>query len=275
MTALAVQSPVWTWRRWCLLIALTFLMQVGLIFVLGDKVRPHVQRAIPAPKVSVIGNPSSELIALTDPTLFALPHQVGFSGPGWMKIPPVTNSLAVLRHAGGTVPSSPFEWTEESPLPIGRLGTSPLGLHPANQPELLMPFVAFEPESTPSDSSFAPAFRQKSEFRLAAGLQQRRLKNTFKLPSWPNSDFLTNTIVKLFINADGVPISVPVLLSPSGLKAADDYALAQAATARFEPIINEGPGRSAKPLANSTWGTIIFEWRTLPTSATNAGSPSP
>jgi hypothetical protein len=201
------------------------------------------------------------MIALADPTLFALPHQVGFSGPAWMVNPPP--------------PSRSFEWTEEPrwlPLPIDQLGTSP---PEATQPQLPTTFVAFEPEPMPSETVFASSFRQKSEFRLAAGLEQRRLKTTFKLPSWPNSDFLTNTIVKLFVNGEGVPISVPVLLSSSGLKAADDYALAQSGIARFEPIINEGPSRSANPLANSTWGTIIFQWHTLPISATNAAPPNP
>lgn len=277
MTSLAIEPRLWTWRRWCVLIGLTFCVQIGLISWLGEKSPARVRPASPAPRLALADNSSREIIALTDPTLFALPHRAGFSGPAWMEIPPVPNSLAGSRRAGEAVSSRALEWTEESNwqlLHMNQLGTG-VAAPQSNQPELLTPFLAFEPETTPSDTILAPSFRQKSEFRLAAGLQQRRLKTTFKLPAWPNADFLTNTIVKLFINGDGVPVSVPVLLSPSGLKAADDYALAQAAAARFEPIINEGPGRSANPLAHSTWGTIIFEWRTLPMSATNAGTVNP
>jgi hypothetical protein len=235
-----------------------------LIFLLADKSPPRTRSSSPAPKLAVVEESSSELIALTDPTLFALPHQVGFSGPAWMKIPPV--------------PSRSFEWTEDLswlPLPIELLGNISADTADTNQPELLTTLPLFEPEPSATEPVFAASFRQKSEFHLSDGLQQRRLKTVPDLPSWPHSDFLTNTIVKLFINADGVPISAPVLLSSSRLKAADDFALAQASAARFEPIINEGPGRSSSPLANATWGMMIFEWHTLPFSPTNSAPPSP
>jgi len=264
MTSAAIEPTFWTWRRWCFLIALTFCLQIGLIFLLGDKTPPRVRPPSPAPKLAVLGNPSSEMIALTDPTLFALPHQVGFSGPAWMRTPPV--------------PARSFEWTEEPRwliLPVEELGRLPSALPDTNHAELLATFLSFEPEPSPPEPIFTTSFRQKSEFRLGEGLERRRLKTAFKLPSWPHSDFLTNTVVKLFVNGDGIPVSVPVLLSSSGLKAVDDYALAQASAARFESIINEGPGRAANPLVNSTWGTIIFEWHTLPLSATNAGPINP
>jgi len=262
MTSLALEPPRWTWRRWCMLIALTFGVQVGLIFSLGDKSPPRVRPASPAPKLALVENSSGELIALTDPTLFALPHQVGFSGPAWMKIPPV--------------PSRSFELTEQPAwlaLPIEQLGN--VTYAETNQSELLATIASFEPEPTGPEPLFATPFRQKSDFHLGEGLEHRQLKTIIKLPAWPHSDFLTNTVVKLFINGDGVPVSTPVLLWSSGLKAADDFALAQASAVRFEPILNEGPGRSTSPLANSTWGTIIFEWQTLPLSATNAAATNP
>jgi hypothetical protein len=264
MTSLSADPPLWTWRRWFLLIAATLCVQVGLIFSLGDKSPPRSRLPSPAPRLSLMEDASSELIALTDPTLFALPHQLGFSGPAWMRIP--------------SVPSRSFEWTEEPSwlaLPIDQPGNFSAPYPDNNQTELLTALALFEPEPTAPDPVFALSFRQKSEFHLGEGLEKRRLKTIPKLPAWPHSEILTNTIVKLFINGDGVPVSTPVLLSLSGLKAADDFALAQASAARFEPIINEGPNRSTNPLANSTWGTMIFEWQTLPLSATNAASPSP
>jgi hypothetical protein len=264
MTALNLEPRVWTWRRWCLFIALTFCLQLGLIFSLGDRSQPRVRTSSPAPKLGVIENPSSELIALTDPTLFALPHQVGFSGPAWMKMPPA--------------PARSFEWNEEPSwlaLPIGQLGDLSVTDAETNQTELLTTLALFEPEPAAPEPVFALSFQQKSEFWLGEGLEQRRLKTVPKLPSWPHSEFLTNTVVRLFISGDGIPVSTPVLLYSSGLKAADDFALAQASAARFETIINEGPNRSASPLANSTWGTMIFQWQTLPLSATNTGPANP
>jgi hypothetical protein len=264
MTSLSAEPPLWTWRRWCLLIAATLCVQLGLIFSLSDKSPPRIRVPSPAPKLAILENPSSELIALTDPTLFALPHQLGFSGPAWMKIP--------------TVPSPSFESTAEPSwlaLPIEQPGNISNAYTETNQTELLTVLALFEPEPTVPEPVFALSLPRKSEFRLGEGLEKRRLKTIPKLPPWPHSEFLTNTVVKLFINGDGVPVSTPVLLYSSGLKAADDFALAQASAARFEPIINEGPNRSTSPLANATWGTMVFEWQTLPLSATNAGSTIP
>jgi hypothetical protein len=211
----------------------------------------------------MVRNPSSELIALTDPTLFALPHRQGFSGPAWMTIPPV--------------PSRSFESVGEPQwlaLPLEQLGKLSDAFRETNQPDVLTTLASFEPEPAP-ESFFVPSLREKSQLLLREGLAGRRLKSLPKLPSWPHSDFLTNTVVKLLVSADGIPASPPVLLSTSGLKAADDYALAQANAAQFEPIVNEGPGRNKSPLANLTWGTMIFEWQTLPMLATNSASANP
>jgi len=181
-----------------------------------------------------------------------------------MKIPPM--------------PSRSFTnaWTEQTrwlPLPAEQLGR--LDFADINPNELLSTFSSFEPEAKGPEPIFTGLVRQKSEFRLGAGLERRHLKTVPNLPSWPHIDFLTNTIVKLFVNGDGIPVSMPVLLSSSGLKAADDFALAQARAARFDPILNEGPARLSNPLANATWGTRIFEWQTLPSSVTNAGVANP
>lgn len=263
MTAPAIQASVWTGRRWWLLIALTFCAQLALIFSLGDRSAPRVRRPFPAPRLGIVEGSSRELVALMDPTLFALPHAQGFSGPAWMRIP--------------AVPSRSFEWTEDPrwlALSVERLAkhseelleTSPIGV--------LNTLASFEPELTSPEPSFATSFSQKSTFRLGEGLARRRLKTLPELPSWPHADILTNTVVKLLIDGTGVSVSTPVLLSSSGLKAADDYALAQASAAQFEPIVREGPGRIANALGNLTWGTMIFQWRTLPLSATNGPSPN-
>jgi hypothetical protein len=212
----------------------------------------------------MVRNPSSELIALTDPTLFALPHQQGFSGPAWMKIP--------------AVPTRSFEVAEEPQwlsLPIEQLGKIPDVSGKTNQAYVVSALASFEPEPSTPEFVFTTLFRDKSELLLGEGLARRRLKTVPKLPAWPNSEILTNTVVKLFVNGDGLPASPAVLLSPSGLKAADDYALTKANAARFEPILNEGPGRTKNPLANLTWGTMIFEWQTVPLSATNNALANP
>jgi hypothetical protein len=203
------------------------------------------------------------LIALSDPTIFALPHRQGFSGPAWMEIPPV--------------PSRSFESVGEPQwlaLPLEQLGKLSDSFRETNQPDVLTTLALFEPEPAP-ESLFVPLLREKSQLLFGEGLTGRQLKTLPKLRSWPHSDILTNTVVKLLVSGDGLPASPAVLLSSSGLKAADDYALAEANAARFEPILNEGPGRNKSPLSNLTWGTMIFEWQTLPISATNNAANPP
>src|SRR6185369_5213127 len=83
-------------RRWTL-IAVVFGAHLGLIFALSDR-KPVVPRA-PAPTLRVRLAPEwSELLALTDPTLFALPQRRGYTGAGWLEIPQVQ--------------FQPFRWTE-------------------------------------------------------------------------------------------------------------------------------------------------------------------
>lgn len=265
MTTAAIEPRRWTWRRWCVLIVLTLCAQLTLIVLLGDRSPSRVRRPSPAPKLGMVRDSSSELIALTDPTLFALPHRQGFSGPAWMTIPPVPSRSYEI--------AADPQWLA---LPLEHLGRIPEAVGQTNQTGILTTTLAsFEPEPAGPEFVFTSLFRDKSELVLGEGLARRQLKTVPKLPAWPNSEILTNTIVKLFVNGDGLPASPAVLLSASGLKAADDYALALANSARFEPILNEGPGRTRNPLANLSWGTMIFEWQTVTPSATNNPSLNP
>src|SRR5207302_31279 len=131
------------------------------------------------------------------------------SGPAWMKIPPV--------------PTRSFELAEEPQwlsLPLEQLGKIPDAFSKTNQADVLSPFASFEPEPTTAEFVFTTSYREKSELLFGEGLARRQLKTAPRLPSWPNSDILTNTVVKLFVNGDGLPASPAVVLSSSGLKAA-------------------------------------------------------
>src|SRR5437773_6757094 len=91
-------SPApWPRHRWGLLIALVFAAHVGLIFAFGDR-HPIMPRPPgPAPELRLaIG--SNELLALRDPTLFALPHPKGFAAAAWREI--------------SQTGFPPFRWTE-------------------------------------------------------------------------------------------------------------------------------------------------------------------
>jgi hypothetical protein len=98
-------------------------------------------------------------------------------------------------------------------------------------------------------------------------LAERRLLASPDLPPWPSREVLTNSVVTLWVDANGQPVSAPTLFPPgSGSADADQCALQEARRARFEPLNTADP---TDPMAGLTWGQLIFEWRTLPLPATN------
>ena len=102
----------WPRHRWGMLIALVFAAHVGLIFAFGDR-RPIVPRPPgPAPEWRLAMG-SNELLALHDPTLFALPHPKGFAAAAWREV--------------SQIGFPPFRWTESPttkgwPLAVEQLG---------------------------------------------------------------------------------------------------------------------------------------------------------
>jgi hypothetical protein len=251
MNSVLVEPPVWPRRRWWLLIALIFAGQVGCIFWLSDRTPMLPRPPSLAPRLRLAGNAPAELLTLNDPTLFALPHWEGFSGPAWLKVP--------LREP------PPSDWTEPPrwlSLPFEELGAAFGRFIQTNQPGIAPSLARPEPELTLPEPVPLVLANDRSTWRLEGPLAQRGLLTALELPSWERADILTNSIVQLLVDASGEPISV-ALLSSCGLSAADDKALALAMAARFEPLFGSGPKLSANPLAQLGWGEMIFEWHTL------------
>ncbi|MGO9199015.1 MAG: energy transducer TonB [Limisphaerales bacterium] len=255
-----VQPPAWPRRRWGWTVASVFAAQVGLIFWLGESGPVRSRPPGPNPTLRLAGGFSAEVLALQDPTLFALPHRQGFSGPAWLKMSPV--------------PNRPSDWSEDPlplPLCVTRLGAvappqvqtnglAPLSLLPALEPGWALP----EPPPPP----LSP---EQSRLRIEGDLARYRLLTNLDLPSWQYNDVLTNTGLQMLVNAEGRPASV-ILLFTSGYKQADDYALAQAWRARFE--VPGAAGQQGQPpstpLAHLVRGLLLFQWHTVPLPPTNA-----
>lgn len=260
MNSATVESHRWPRRRWWLLIGLIFAGQLGFIFWLSDR-GPHVPRPpAAAPRLRLAGNAPTAWLALNDPTLFALPHWEGFSGPAWLNLPSLETP-------------SP-DWTEPPrwlALPLAELGATFERFiqtnRPDSQPLLGRPAPGLTvPEPVPP----VPA-SEHSSYRLEGPLAQRRLSTALDLPSWKHADILTNSIVQLIVDAEGKPISV-ALLSGCGFSAADDQALALARGARFESLYGTGPEQAANHPGRLSWGEMIFEWHTQAPEAGGGGS---
>jgi hypothetical protein len=258
----ASETPPWSRRRWGYTLALLFAVQVACIFWMGERGPGRVRTPRSAPTLCLAGQASAEWFSLIDPTLLALPHRQGFSGPAWLEIPAPPQHL--------------FEWSEEPHwLDLGQaqLATA-FGTFVNSQPAptLQLP-TAIQPELTLPDPPLLSLAPTQSVLWVEGPLAQRRMvSSATTLPDWPAADLLSNSLVRVVVGADGWPVSAWLRGGGCGLKAADDAALAVARSLRFEPTLTDGPRQDASqnPAAGLTWGCLVFQWRTLPLSGTNA-----
>ncbi|MGO8679142.1 MAG: energy transducer TonB [Limisphaerales bacterium] len=255
-----VQDSRWPFRRWVVAVAVVFAAQAGLILWLGERgpVRSRPPGATPALRLA--GGISAEALALQDPTLFVLPHLQGYSGPAWLKV--------------GPVPNRPSDWWEAPrtlPVCVTRLGAPPSQQLETNRLAPLGLAPALEPGRSLPDPLPLPLSPEQSRLRIEGDLAGYRLLTTLNLPSWQYDDVLTNTGVEMVVDAEGRPCAATVLFS-SGYPKADDHALAQARTARFD-IPSPPPGQGAAPSTSEARlirGLLLFDWHTVPLPPTNA-----
>lgn len=272
MTGQTVEPQPWSTTRWGTLIGLVLATQLGLIFWLGrpQRVSPSVPELAPtlqlteprAAQVLALNDPTlftllphaAQILALNDPTLFALPHREGFSGPAWLILP-----ARDFR---------PFIWSEAPrwlDVVEGQLGSDFKAFMATNALESLPSFERPDLQLKVPEQAVSGSLPDHSTLRLMGALAARRLLMTPTLPSWPSAVMLTNSLVQLMVGADGKPISA-TLLAKSGSSEADQHALRAARDARFAPLDTNDP---TSPQAGISWGQLIFEWHSLPLTATN------
>jgi len=266
MNTASLEPRQWPRRRWWTLITLVFAAHLGLIFALGDR-QPITARPPAAAPTLLLADARffslfpetnhvmfAELLALHDPTVFALPHRRSFAGAAWLRMP--------------NVKFQPFRWSEPPRLlllPVESLGATFTQFMLTNRPAPPELEIKPAPELTmPVAPEAGPMIPPRSTLRIAGELAGRRLLNPPKLEPWAASDLLTNSVVQVLANADGNVIS-STLLARSGSQGADRFALDAARVARFEPWRDRG--------AKLSLGAMIFEWRTVPT--TNAPGSAP
>jgi hypothetical protein len=240
------------------LVALVFAAQVALIFALGEKQFPAPRAVVNVPQLTLADN-SSELIALDDPTLFALPHANDFA-------PAVLSEMAVS-------PQPPFRWT----APPGKLlvpAVENLGavftqFMQTNQ--FAAPLLDFKPEPKLSEPvlPMLPSFAENSALRIEGELAERKWLNPVGLTNWPYADVIAPSRVQVLVDAMGNVVSA-VLLPPddpgeaaSHYDAADQQALELARTARFSPS------------SRLAIGQLVFDWRTVAPPANNSSAAAP
>ena len=231
----------WSLRRWIFFIALALAAHVALIFLFGTKKTAAPRAVTNAPQFHLVGD--NELVALTDPTLFALPHMEDFAPAIWLRPPTVT-------------PPS-FRWTEAPaflPPATETLGVAFSAFMQTNQPAVSA--LDFKPEPQLTGPAVPPetAFPKESTLQHAGALALRQMLTPIAVPVLAYNDVIKPSRVQALVDAGGSVVSV-VLLESSDWKEADDRALELSRAARFAP---------AKDLM---FGELIFNWHTVPTNA--------
>jgi len=252
MTSAAVPLRPWSRRRRWGTVGLIFGIQLVLIFWLGRTPPIHPRPAAPGLTLKLAGDASAELLALNDPTLFALPHRQGSAGPPSRAIPP---------------PDSPsFRWPEPTNslfLAVDQLGTVFGRFIKTNAFDSLRLPAKPEAMLTLPDLPPAAVAEEQSTLRLEGDLARRRLATPLALRSCTNLEILSNSVVRIAVDGEGRPVS-PTLLSRSGSTEADQYALEQARAARFDPVRRQPADPALKPASELTWGRMVFRWHTVP-----------
>ena len=185
MTSALVEPRPWSRRRWWGMVGLVFGVQLALIFWLGETSLAHRRPAAPGLTLKLAGSASAELLALHDPTLFALPHKQEMPTPTWWRTPQPE------LHA--------FAWpkpTNHPHLAIDQLGAAfnrlaetnafgPLPLPAKPLPELTLPEL-------PPLAISAP----RSTLRLEWDQAPQRLLTPLELSSQENPEILSNSVVQ-------------------------------------------------------------------------------
>jgi TonB family protein len=263
MISASVEVERWKAGRWWFSIGMVFAVQLGLILWFGNRATARPRPPAAAPTFSLSRNYPNELLRLHDPTLFALPHRQGFAGLAWLKMPQMDFGS--------------FDWSERTnwlALAPTQLGAVFARFIETNHFDLWQPADP-EPDLGVPEMVSAVIPAEPSRLRLEGELVGRKLITPVQLPSWPSTEVLTNSVVQVFLDGEGKPASVRLLLPGSGKAEVDQEAYKIARAARFEPVTKGGPGRIANPMANLNWGQMIFEWGTLPAAATNAPNATP
>jgi hypothetical protein len=253
----------WPLRRIVILTILVFGVQAALVIILGEKKSPPIRPTINAQHFQ-LADDSGGLVALDDPTLFALPHTNNFGASRWLGPPGIVS------------PSFAFtEPLKELPLDSASLAMSLRVFLATNDTSVTLP--TFKPESQLAEPRpiVTAALNGKTTMQIHGELAGRPLMPQpdlpwlTNLPSLTNSDWVDHTHVQVVVNAAGDVIST-VTIPPSSLVAVP---------------VDTGGNRQAEALARKLrfaasgtpmmFGQIIFNWHTVVTNAPSIAPLAP
>jgi TonB family protein len=238
----------WSRGRFLLVAALLFAGQAGLVLLLGERPGPPPLPAAPGMALRLLDAPLdeeqwTERVFAINPSVFPSSSPHGFAAQAW-RLLPVQADAAALEEPPPVFLEFAANWSGADGNPAG-WESRHASFQWAGQP-------GPPPDGVPGLPA-AEASRPESFFRIEGALAGRRVAAPGALPSWPANFLVTNSVVQFAVNRSGQVVSA-VLLAGSGLKEADDSALATVNVLRFRPA-----GAAAPEYA---WDTATFYWKT-------------
>jgi hypothetical protein len=245
------QGEGWTRNKFIFLIAFALALHVALIFIFGTK-KQIVPRAVTEVPHLQLADSASELITLGDPTLFARPNAHDFVTAFWQRPQLVrqpdfhwTEAPRYLLPAPEKFGAAFREFMQTNPPPA-----MPLNFKP--EPKLIEPVTAFD-----------DAMPQATTLQISGELSQRRRLNQIELPSISVNDVIAPSVVQALVDTAG-NVASTVLLPDNGIEAAAHYDLADQLALQLARNLRFAPA------PRLMFGEIIFNWHTVPLTATNA-----
>ncbi|MCX7721926.1 MAG: energy transducer TonB [Verrucomicrobiae bacterium] len=240
------------------LAAAAFIAQVAFVLVFAARTLQAPTKPGKHPRATLAIEPVEQVALADDPTLFPCGSANTFSGHAWFQPAPQQYQ--------------PFYWREPPAfldLSAAQLGSWFLDMI-ENEDHKIEIAGKLAADPAPARLELAPdTLRDSSKLEIEGDIAARRLLSKIELPAWYADDVLRPTVVRVVVDAAG-QVHSATLLSRSGSDEADQYALAVARAAEWEPA----PEAFQQPLGAApvglVLGTLTFTWRTLPPTAGSA-----
>jgi hypothetical protein len=238
----------WTQRQWSATVAALVIGQVALIVVVTEReadrslsLSAHTGlRAVEWP--ATVTNATRQL-GVSDPLLFALPSEWGFSGEAWR--------MAAEPPQPRVKWSEPVPWLKGNGEWFGRM-------NPTAGAALLSPQ---HPLDRPTPAATAVNIRplpvaQSTRLELDEQLQARGLSASPQLPAISHTNLLDATVLRVAVEPDGNLFSA-VVIKTSGWEVADRNALDLVRQLKFTSQTDH-----IQPSNDRQWGRVLVRWQT-------------
>lgn len=259
MTTAPDETRAWSRLKWVGVVFVIFAVQAGLMLWLGRSQPATVSPSKPPLEVHIPENQSAEMFGASSPMLLVTPNAESFSSV-WLRSSAITNQPAQWNsQPDGTLPQPVSPPGDEIEARVRSSRNKVVSV--LDRPKPAIEMVGIPPDTI-----------TESTFSIEGDLAKRMLLARPALVSPVSEAPLSNSVVEIDVNSDGVVVDPPVILpgGSSGLpetdpyaQAADAYARSVAMSLRFKPLERAGSASA------HTWGRVVFHWHTLPPPATN------